>query len=72
MRKFLIRASALVPIIALAYLTQRVSELHLRAWIIQSQDTDLEMYARWQVVSWFFIVLAIVALIWAWVANDKD
>jgi hypothetical protein len=71
MRKFFVRILVLVPIMAIAYLTQKISNLHLTNWVQYNLDTDLEGYARWSVVSWVFIVLALVALIWAWVAPDR-
>jgi hypothetical protein len=72
MRKFFVRILVLVPIMAIAYLTQKISNLHLTNWVQYNLDTDLEGYARWSVVSWVFIALALIALIWAWVAPDKE
>jgi hypothetical protein len=73
MRKLLIRASLLVPIFTIAYLTQKISELHLTHWVQYNLDSDLEGYARWSVVSWVFIGLGLVALIWFWVSTkDED
>jgi hypothetical protein len=72
MKKFFVRALLLVPIMAIAYLTQKISNLYLTAWVQYDLDVDLEGYARWSVVSWFCIGLALIALIWAWVAPDRD
>jgi hypothetical protein len=72
MRKFFVRALLLVPIVAIAYLTQKISNLYLTAWVQYNLNSDLEMYSRWEVVSWFFIGLGFVALIWAWVAPDRE
>jgi hypothetical protein len=72
MRKFLIRISVLVPIIAIAYLCQKISSLYLTNWVRYNLNSDLEMYSRWEVVSWVFIGLSFIGLIWAWVAPDRD
>jgi hypothetical protein len=72
MKTFFLRALVLVPIIAIAYLTQKISSLYLTNWVRYNLDDDLAMYSRWEVVSWIFIGLGLVALIWAWVAPDKD
>ncbi len=56
---------------AFAYLTQKISSLYLTAWVKYEMQDDLVMYARWEVVSWVFIGLSLVALIWAWV-SDRD
>ncbi len=71
MKKFFIRILVLVPIMAFAYLTQKISSLYLTAWVKYEMQDDLVMYARWEVVSWVFIGLSLVALIWAWV-SDRD
>jgi hypothetical protein len=71
MKTFFLRALVLVPILAIAYLTQKISSLYLTAWVQYGLNDDLAMYSRWEVVSWVFIGLTLVALIWAWVA-DKD
>jgi hypothetical protein len=70
-KKFFIRILVLVPIMAFAYLTQKISSLYLTAWVKYEMQDDLVMYARWEVVSWVFIGLSLVALIWAWV-SDRD
>jgi len=72
MKTFFLRALVLVPILAIAYLTQKISGMYLRSWVMYNLNDDLAMYSRWEVVSWVFIGLAMVALIWAWVAPDKD
>ena len=72
MKKFFVRALLLVPIMAIAYLTQKISNLYLTAWVQYGLDENLRMYSRWEVVSWFCIGLALIALIWAWVAPDRD
>jgi hypothetical protein len=72
MKKFIVRALLLVPIMAIAYLTQKISNLYLTNWVRYNLDNDLEMYARWSVLTWVVIGLALVALIWAWVAPDRD
>ena len=71
MKNFFIRILFIIPIMAIAYLTQKISELYLTNWVRYSLDNDLVMYSRWEVVSWFFIGLSLIALIWAWVA-DRD
>jgi hypothetical protein len=71
MKTFFLRALVLVPILAIAYLTQKISSLYLTAWVQYGLNDDLAMYSRWEVVSWVFIGLTLVALIWAWVA-DKE
>lgn len=71
MKKFFIRILVLVPIMAIAYLCQKISSLYLTAWVQYNRNSDLEMYSRWEVVTWVFIILSGIALVWAWVA-DKD
>jgi len=72
MKTFFLRALVLVPIVAIAYLSQKISGLYLVSWIRYSIEDDLVMYSRWEVISWVFILLSVVALIWAWVAPNKD
>lgn len=71
MKKFFIRILVLVPIMAIAYLSQKISSLYLTNWVRYNLNEDLEMYSRWEVVSWVFIILSGIALVWAWFA-DKD
>jgi hypothetical protein len=72
MKTFFLRALVLVPIVAIAYLSQKISGMYLVSWVRYSLDDDLVMYSRWEVISWVFILLSVVALIWAWVAPNKD
>jgi hypothetical protein len=72
MKTFFLRALVLVPIVAIAYLSQKISGMYLLSWVRYSLDDDLVMYSRWEVISWVFILLSVVALIWAWVAPNKD
>lgn len=72
MRKFFVRALVLVPLVAFAYLTQKISSLYLTNWVRYNLDDDLVMYSRWEVVSWIFIGLSAIALVWAWLAPDRD
>ena len=72
MKKFFVRILVLVPIIAIAYLCQKISSLYLTNWVRYNLNSDLEMYSRWEVVSWVFIGLSFIGLMWAWVAPDRD
>jgi len=47
-KKFFIRILVLVPIMAFAYLTQKISSLYLTAWVKYEMQDDLVMYARWE------------------------
>jgi hypothetical protein len=72
MKTFFLRALVLVPITAIAYLSQKISGMYLQSWVLNSVDDDLVMYSRWEVISWVFIGLTLIGLIWAMVAPDKD
>ena len=72
MKKFFVRISLTASIIGLGYLSQQISELHLKNWIYDDLASELELYGRWQVISYVFLGLGVISLIWTWFSTRKD
>ena len=55
-----------------AYLSTELSRKYVLLWTITEDSDDLVAYATWQTLSYVFIVVSVILLIWAWISARND
>jgi hypothetical protein len=73
MKKFITRAAIALLLAIAGILSTQISRLYLEQYVFFDDNAEtLAMYARWQVGTWIFASLSLIALAWAIVSIRKD
>lgn len=58
--------------LGLGYLSTEIARRSVQLWTITNREDDLVAYATWQTLTWVFIGLSLVSVVWAWLASRND
>jgi hypothetical protein len=70
--KFLFRALVPTAFVGFGLFSAELSKRSVQLWAVTDRNDDLISFATWQTLSWVFVVLAVVMLIWAVVSTRND
>ena len=70
--RYLLKFIPAILVMGFAYLSTELSRKYVLLWTITEDSDDLVAYATWQTLSYVFIVVSVILLIWAWISTRND